>query len=452
MASISSAGIGSGLDVNSLVSQLVSAERSPVERQLSAVASKANTKISALGTFKSALSAFQDAAKALQDGGITKVSAQSGDATVFAASAAAGTASGSYDIEVVSLARAAKLTSADFTDASSTVGNGSVTLTVGGESFSVTLSDGNNSLTALRNAINNASDNKGVTASIVNDSNGSHLVLIGQHSGDEHAVTIDSAAEIGGAPFVTFNQQQAAADAHIRIDGVDAYSDSNTATDIIEGVTLNLLKAKPGEEFTLSLATDAKTSAEAVQKFVNSYNAMVALSNSLTKYDAASQSGGPLIGDPAVRGIRQQLRTILGGDAVGTGSFYAHLSELGITSKTDGLLSVDSSKLTQALAEDALSVQKLFSADGGYSKRVVDVLANYLGTDGQIDAATTGLKARLKDVDQQRERLDVRMTAFEARYRAQFTALDSLITQLRGTQDFLTQQLSVLSGFYNRDS
>lgn len=452
MPSISSAGIGSGLDVNSLVTQLVSAERSPVETQLNQLASRANTRISALGTFKSALSAFQDAAKALKDGGITKVSAQSADATVFGATAAAGSGSGSYDVEVVSLARAAKLVSADYADASAIVGSGTVTISVGGDSFDVVLTDGNNSLSALRSAINASADNTGVTASIVNDSNGAHLVLMGRNSGAAQAVSISSAAEIGGAPYVNVTTQQPAADAHIRVDGVSAYSATNTVTDVIEGVTLNLLKAKPGETFALTLAADAKSATEAVQKFVNSYNALAALGNSMTKYDAATQSGGVLLGDPAVRGIRQQLRNLLGAETAGTGSAYAHLSELGITAKTDGLLTLDTGKLNAALAGDALSVQKLFSAEGGYATRISSVLGEYLGSDGQIDAATQGQQARLKDIQQQRDRLDARMTAFEARTRAQFTALDSLITQLRGTQDFLTQQLNALSSFYTRES
>lgn len=452
MASITSAGIGSGLDVNSLVTSLVSAERTPVETQLAKLESSANTKISALGTFKSVLSAFKDAAAALVSGGIAKVSATSSDATVFSASAVSGTTSGNFDIEVVSLAKAEKKISADYASATATVGNGTVTIGSGTDSFSVTLADGSNDLKALRDAINNSTDNDSVNASIVTDSNGSHLVLIGRNTGAANAITVSSASAVDGTSFINMSTPQPAVDAHIRVDGVDAYSASNTVGNAIDGVTLNLLKANSGTTYSLTLGSDSKSAGDAVQKFVTNYNALVAISNSLTKYDATAKTGGALIGDPAVRGIRAQLRNILGSEVSGVGSAFSNLTQLGITTKTDGTLTLDSAKLTAALGKDTASVQKIFSADGGYAKRISDVLGQYLDKGGQIDAETEGLQKRLKDVSKQRDQLDLRMTAFEKRYRSQFTALDTLVSQLKSTQDFLTQQLTVLSNINKSDS
>lgn len=444
MASISSAGIGSGLDVNSLVTQLVAAERSGADTQLSKLSSKANAQISALGTFKGALSAFKDAMAALKSGGVTKASAQSGDSTVFTASAVSGSAAGFYDVEVVSLARAAKLASASYASSATSVGTGTITIASGAASFSVTLADGADSLADLRDAINNASGNTSVSASIVSDSNGAHLVLSGRNSGAANGISVSSASALDNSTFFSTSVTQAAADAHLKIDGADAYSASNSVSDVIDGVTLTLLKPSSGS-VSLNLAMDSKSASDAVQKFVNSYNALVTISTSLTKYDATTKTGAALIGDASVRGVLQQLRGLLGGDAAGSGSAYANLAALGISTKTDGTLSVDSSKLSAAIASDAASVQKLFTADNGYATRVGTLLSTYLGSDGQIDARTTSLQAQLKDVSRQRDQLDARMTKFEARYRAQFTALDTLISQMKTTQSFLTQQLASLT-------
>lgn len=451
MASISSAGIGSGLDVNSLVTQLVAAERSGADTQLNKLSSKANAQISALGTFKGALSAFKDAMAALKSGGVTKTSAQSGDSTVFTASAVSGSAAGFYDVEVVSLARAAKLASTSYASSATSVGTGTITIASGATSFSVTLADGADSLADLRDAINNASGNTSVSASIVSDSNGAHLVLSGRNSGAANGISVTSASALDNSAFFSTSVTQAAADAHLKVDGTDAYSASNSVSDVIDGVTLTLLKPSSGS-VSLNLAMDSKSASDAVQKFVNSYNALVTISTSLTKYDTSTKTGAALIGDASVRGVLQQLRGLLGGDAAGSGSAYANLAALGISTKTDGTLSVDSSKLSAAVASDATSVQKLFTADNGYATRVGTLLTTYLGSDGQIDARTASLQAQLKDVSRQRDQLDARMTKFEARYRAQFTALDTLISQMKTTQSFLTQQLASLTSSQNSSS
>lgn len=443
---ISSAGIGSGLDVNSIVSQLVAADRAGADKQLAKLSSAANSKISALGTVKGAMSALQDAATALSSGNsLGKLTAQSGDSTVFTASASTGSSGGRFDIEVVSLATATKLASAPYASAGTSVGSGTVTLGVGSDSFTVTLTDGANSLANLRDAINNASDNKGVNASIVTDVNGAHLVLLGTQTGVGHAVTLTSASSLNSSPFVNTTQTQAAASAHLRIDGADAYSDSNSASNIIDGVTLNLVKANPGSTVSLSLSADTKSASDAVQQFVNTYNAAVAVIGGLTKYDATNKTSGALIGDPAVRGLMQQLRTVLGSAASGTGSNFSQLSDLGITTKTDGTLVLDSSKLGTALSQDVSSVQKLLGGTGGYSSLITSVTKSYLGSGGQIDAETTGLQSQLKDVQRRTDALNTRMTSVEARYRAQFTALDTMISQMKSTQDYLTQQLSAIT-------
>ena len=141
----------------------------------------------------------------------------------------------------------------------------------------------------------------------------------------------------------------------------------------------------------------------------------------------------------------QQLRSTLGSAASGTGGSFSQLSDLGITTKTDGSLVLDSAKLGTAMSQDVTSVQKLFGATGGFSALVTGVTGSYLSTGGQIDAETTGLQAQLKDVQSRTAALNTHMTAVEARYRAQFTALDTLVSKMKSTQDYLTQQLTAIS-------
>lgn len=446
MPTISSAGIGSGLDINGLVTQLVSAERAPTDAQLRSAQTKANTKISALGSLQGALSSLQDAAKALSSNtGLSAMIAQTGDSTILTASAGAGAVSGSFDIELVSLAQATKLISSAYASSATVVGNGTVTIASGTSSFTVTLSDGSNTLADLRSAINNSSDNTTVDASIVTDVNGTHLVLIGRQTGLSNAISITSSAASGGLEFIATTSQQSAQDAHIRVDGNDAYSATNTVSDVIDGVTLNLIKSNAGSTTTLTLSSNTSGVNAAINAFINSYNTFVKVSAVLGSYNVTTKVAGPLLGDNVLRGATQQLRSLLGGTVTGTGSAYSHLTELGITSNTDGSLKLDASKLSSALRQDATSVQKLFSADTGFATAIQTITANYLGSGGSIDTESQNLQARIKDVTKRQDALDRRMSAVEAHYRAEFTALDAMISKLRGTQDYLTQQLAGLA-------
>jgi len=436
MASISSAGIGSGLDVNSLVTQLIAAEKQPAQQRLAAVESKAQVRLSALGSYRAALANLQSAAAALKTGGaLSALSATSSDTSLFSASAS-GAASGSYGVEVVSLARANKFASGTYASASTVLAAGDVTLAVGGESFTVSLS-GSDTLADLRDAINAASDNKGVTATIVNETNGSRLLLTAKQTG------LDNAVSVTASP-VSFTETQPALDAHVRVDGYDAYSAVNSISGVIDGVTLNLIKAAPGTTATLDVGVDAKSAADAVQKFVGAYNALIVTANSLSKYNTATNTAAALTGDVTVRSASQQLRSILSSAITGGGGL-TQLSQLGITTATDGSLTLDSAKLTEALGDDFSAVQKVFSGSDGYATQLDTLLDGYLDTGGRIEAATKNEQARIDDIGEQKEALDRRMSMAEARYRAQFTALDTLMSQLQTTSEFLTNQLAALN-------
>lgn len=435
MATLTAGGVGSGLDVNSIVSQLVSAERTPVSQRLASSESKAQVKLSTLGSFRSALDSLQDAVKELRSSGaLGSLSASSADESLFTASAS-GAAAGSYDIEVVQLARGSKHASGTFANADSLVGAGSITLTVDGEAFTVNTS-ASTTLAQLRDAINSASNNSGAVATIVNETGGARLLLTSAQTGLANAVSVSTS-------LATFTQIQSALDAHVRVDGYDAYGSSNAMSGVIDGITLKLGKAQPGSTVALTVGADREAAAEAVQSFIKTYNSALSSMTNATKYDPATQKAAPLAGDAALRALNQRLRAITG-SASGSGAFQL-LAQIGVTGKVDGTLSVDTEKLDAALSSDFNAVMQMFSGSGGYSERLDQVIEDYLGTGGSYQSATETLNKQIKDISRQKDALELRMDAVEARYRAQFTALDTLIGQLKTTSDFLNQQLSSLS-------
>ena len=437
---ISSAGIGSGLDVASLVAQLVSAERAPQDARLSATKSKVNVTLSALGTFKGGLSALQGAVDALRGSGgaIGKLTTAVSSEGSFTASASGNAVPGRYEIEVLSLATAHKVASTPFAGgAASVVGSGTVTIGVGTDSFQVTLADGANTLADLRNAINTAPDNAGVNATLLTEDGGTRLVLTSRTAGTAEALTVTTAL------FATADVQ-AASDAQIEIDGFTYTGNSNSITGALDGVTLNLAKAEIGKVVTLDIANDQAAANEAIQNLVRAYNAVVGVVKKHASYDAATQTGGALMGDIAVRSAMQQIRSVLGGEN-GAGSITM-LSQLGVKTATDGTLSVDSSKLGTALSNNSEAVRALFAGSDGIGEKLSAVLDGYLGTDGRLGAQTERLQSRLTAITDQTEALDRRMALVEARYRKQFTALDSLLGQLQSTSNYLSQQLANLPG------
>lgn len=439
MTAITSTGIGSGLDVNTIVSQLVSAERSGADSRLSAAQSKANTQISALGSFKSVLSSLQATAKSLSGStsSFGQLTATSADNTVFTASATSAAVAGSYNVEVLSTASPSKLSSNLFSGSTAVVGAGAVTIGVGSDAFTVTLTDPTSSLANLRDAINTASDNTGVGAAIVSDSGGARLLLTSRETGTANALSVTSG-------LLTTTSVQTATDASIKLDGFSYTSSSNQVTGAIDGLTINLAKAVPGSTTRLDVALNQSSAISAVQSFVTAYNTASSFMSTATAYNATTKTGGPLLGDVTVLSAQQQLRGILGG-SLGSGT-YRTLAEIGITSAVDGTLSVDSAKLTAAIGNDFSAVSRLFGGSDGVAAKVAAVTSGLVDSTGVIAAETSGLNSQLKLISTQQTDLNTRMTAFEARTRAQYVALDTLMSQMKSTSDYLTQQLANLNG------
>ena len=280
---LSSAGIGSGLDVNSLVAQLVSAERSPQANRLQTTQSRINVNLSALGTFTAGLSQLQSAVDALAgDGGaVGRLSTTLSSEGLFGASTTPEAVAGRYEVEVLSRASAHKMASQAYAGgADSVAGNGTVTVGMGAESFQDQLIDGANTLADLRDRINAATDNPGVRASLLTEDGGTRLLLTSGQTGTAQSLGLASTAD-GGGDLLTFVDTHLATDAQVRIDGFTHTDGDNSISGALDGVTLDLLAAEPGTVVNLDIRADHTAAADAIQQLVRSYNAVVGV----TDYD-----------------------------------------------------------------------------------------------------------------------------------------------------------------------
>jgi flagellar hook-associated protein 2 len=445
---LTSMGVGSGLDVSSLVDKLVAAKKAPQQNQITSQAAAANTQLSALGQVGAALSALQSAMASLTDGSaFASRTVTSSDTTVLGAGSDGTAVNGSYNIVVSKLASALKASSGAFASASTAVGTGTLTLAVGGKSMSLTLDSTNNSLAAVRDAINKASDNPGVSAAIVTGADGAHLVLSGTQTGVANGFKVSSSGGDGGLAALNYDVAApsgnalsvitAASDANYTIDGLAGNSASNTVSAAIDGLTLNFIKVGSS---TLSVSNDSSKATGALTNLVSTYNSFVGIYQNLTRYDVTSGTAGAMIGDATLNSINSTLSSIIGGTANGT-----TLSSIGISLQVDGTLKLDSSKLATALSDGGKTVGNLFAGSGGFAAKLNASLNNWVGDSGVLAGRTTSLSQQLKDLSNQQTTLNSRMDDLTARYQAQFTALDTLMSKLNSTSSYLQQQFDALT-------
>lgn len=407
---LSSPGIGSNLDVNGIVSQLMSLEQKPLIALARREASF-QAKLSAIGSLKGALSSFQSSVKGLSD--ISKFQAlrvTPADTTIVSASAAATAMPGTYALEVTKLAQAQKLASAGQASASAVIGNGTLTFDFGtilggtfdpvagkytGAAFTsngsgvktVTIDATGNTLSGIRDAINKA--NIGVSATIVNDGSASpnRLVLTEASTGKTNSVKISVTGDAalsgllahdpGAAPAgQALSETVTAQNADIKVDGIAASKSGNTITDVIPGVTLNLLKTNAGSPTNVSVARDTASVITAVNQFVSAYNLVNSTLNELSAYNPTTKQGAVLNGDAAVRNIQSQIRGILNTPVAGGAGIFTQLSEIGVTVQKDGTLAADSTKLQAAVDKNFNDIAGLFAAVG----KATDSLVTYSGS------------------------------------------------------------------------
>lgn len=465
---ISVPGVGSGLDINSIVESLVSAESDAKTRLLANRRSGISSEVSAFGSLKNIVETLRaSAARLANPETFTAFSASSQDSSYFTVAATAQASAGVYDVEIRGLAEQHKLLSAGYVDANTDVGFGTMTISVGTDSFNVEIDSENQTLVDIRNAINDAQDNTGVSATLLTVDDGAggtltKLVLTSNETGADNAISVtvadadgDNTDSSGLSAFyydaadATTPEQMTeineALDAELYIDNQKVLSASNTVTDVLDGVTLNLARAETGVINTLTISADTDSAKTAVESFVTSYNAFINQINALTAYNAETGVGGVLLGDATLRTLSNSVRIGVSSSLPGLSNEFRNIVELGITSTANGTLQIDQARLTEALNSNSADVATLFSSDNGIANVLSNKLNEYVRTDGIFENKTESLNDSIEDIDDDLEALSLRMEALESRLFAQFAALDQLMSQLNSTSSFLTQQFDQIS-------
>ncbi len=464
MENITLSGAGSGLDIKSLVNQLVAAERGPADKRLDKREGEIKTLLSAFGRLKSSMSTFDDALDDLKNGMTFKDrTASTSDENIATIAASSGASPASYSLDVSNIAQAHKLTAGGGNYTGQT---GAITLEIGqydsgsnsftaAETVTLAIDASNNSVQGIMDAINDA--NIGVSASVINDGTNDILSITADDTGTTNTIKLSvsgdsdgSNADNAGLSAFAFDptstgssnatEVSQAIDAEFTIDGIAITSSSNTLTTTVTGLTVELVSAGVA---ALDVDKDIESAKEKIQSFVDTYNEVVGTIRDLTKYGGEGGDHGALLSDSAVFGIDMRIRSIIGNTSVSGGDFTS-LMEIGFASDPEtGLLKLDAAELEKALKTDFDSVGDLVS---DYAGQLDDYIKIQLDTDGVISARTDGLDVRLEDISDQRDALELRMESVQARYTKQFSRLDGLIASLNSTGNFLAQQLAALPG------
>lgn len=460
---ISSTGIGSGLDVTSIISQLTALEKQPL-KSLQTRATNLQTQLSVMGQVQSQVSALSTAATKLGSVLTWKgTTATSSNTSALTVSAATGTAAASFSLEVSKLARAQSLALPALPalpGATDQLGYGALSIKVGSKSaVAVTIADGEGTLTQIAAKIN-ATSGVGVTATVVRDSTGKDNLLIRSNStGTDSAFTIDVTEGTGGTVSVPSNLSrlsytagnyamsvtQAAQNVEGTINGVAFASQKSTLADLVPGVTLNFLQATTAP-VEVTIAKDTASIQQSVQDFITAYNGLNATLTEATKYDAATKTAGVLQGDTVATGLQGALRSLIGSSSR-TGSTFSRLSEVGITAQLGGNLALDTAKFSAATA-DMDNLQKLFTAfngsdaTNGFGVRIKSFATGLLAVTGTVSNKNDAIKKALDRNSDEQLKVNNRASLVEERLKKQYSALDTKMAGLTALNSYVAQQVT----------
>ena len=485
--SISSAGLGSGLDVKSIISSLMAVESQPLTL-LQNSATTVQTEISAVGQINSLTSTLSDKAHALSSASLwTQTTSTSADTSSVTADTSGGTAAaGDYSVSVSQLAQGQTITTASA--AGGTLSAGTITIRLGtyktdcatppNTSFvaagaaapPITIGPGDTSLASIRDKINAA--NAGVSASIINDANGARLSLrsttTGAANGFQITTTEDtpdtdpttglSALNFDGSTGAANSQMvlnQVALNAKAQVNGIDIESATNKLSNVADGLSLTLLK-KTDQPIDVTVAIDQASMQKAIQDFVSAYSSLQSYISLQTKYDGGtapaagtSRKDGPLEGDPSIVGFQNQLRAVVNTTST-TSSMFARLSDIGIAVQKDGTLSIaNSTKMTAALNNPA-ELQKLFATQGtsdvntGIAVRFASLADRATSLDGALYSRNQGLQGELSRNQKQQDDMQTHLDATQARLTAQYQALDTTMSKMSALSSYVTQQVALM--------
>ncbi len=443
-----SLGLGSGINVSQLVSDLAAASRAPKVERFDTLVKASQAKITAIAQARADLDSFADTlGNLVQTGSLSSQPTTSNDSALVA-SALAGSQLGklSAEIEIRQLACAQTSASSLVASASDPVGAGNLTLTVNGNAYAIAISSGNNSLTGLADAIN--ASGSGVRANVISDQGQVRLVLKGEvGAAKAFTVTADAGAEPTLSALVSTGLavSQAASDAVVRVDGIEYSRPSNTISDVVPGVALALKKAEIGEIMTLGSTRPADALKKTIGDFVSVFNQ---LQSSLK---AARQTIG---GAGNLRALDRQLTALVSKALTGNAGVNS-LSDIGIKTDRSGSLVLDAAKLDTVLAADPDAVEALFnpprdaahtnSTDPGLAFALDEIRDAAVASGGLIDSLGTALQSEAAAIAKNRAKMEAREDAFEARLEKQYAGLDARLAAFKATQSYLEQQIKLWS-------
>lgn len=464
MATISSPGIGSGLDVQSIVKQLVALERAPI-RQLQSQAAAFQTRLSLIGTIKSQVSALGEAAARLSvSSGWNSVTATSSNSAAIGVTVRPGAQATSFTMTVQELATA-QTGASQAVPVGTSMGSGTLTIKLGrwaegefterlGASIEVTIEEGQDSLTAIASKINDAG--AGVTATVLRDASGERLLVRSKETGEANGfqISVSGADTTSGNDLgrLAFNpggtgggEPMMGQDAVATVNGERIRSASNRLGDAIPGLTIQLSQviSAPVE---IEVRTDLDAAKKNVQSFVDAYNSLNTTLINATRYDEGSKTAGPLQGDATAVGLQNALRAMMRSTTASTP--FTRLADVGIDMKTGGKLDINAGKLDEALS-NYQGLQALFTTASsdltarGFGLKVRTFADGLLAAEGLVNNKTSALQAAIKRNGGEQQRVNDRAARVEVRLLAQYNAMDAAVGKLNGLGAFVSQQITL---------
>jgi flagellar hook-associated protein 2 len=429
------------LDISAIVSSLTTAYGAGETSQLTNQANTLDAQVSAYGTFTSALDTLQQAVQAIESPSqLAGFTATVADKNIASATTTSDAVAGTYQLLVNNLATAATATSAPLSGTAA-VGTGTLTVSVGTSQAQINIDSSNNTLAGIASAINSAPNNPGVTASVITATDGARLVLTATSTGTANQITVTPSGGDGGLAALALTTVPAQ-NASFFINGFQATSGSNVVSNAITGVTIDLQQASAAATpTTLSIAPDTSSAQSAIDNFVTAVNSVLTSIQTLTGYNASTQTAGPLNGDATLEGFQNQLQSILGQFKAGNGGVNS-LTDLGITAGTDGTYSTDDTALGNALSANLASIGNLLGGTNGIATQIDNLVNGYTGPGGLLATINQGLQTSLTNVSTQQTALAASMAAYSARLTAEYNAMDTAVAALKETQTYLNAEFN----------
>ncbi len=464
MSGTTISGLGTGLDINGMVTAIADAEKAPKQAQIDRLTTKTETSLSAVGTLTSAVETFEASLTALESSSSSfeGLGVQSSADGVASATAGAGAVPGSYEVEVISLASSSKVASASLEGGASTTfdSGGTLTIDVGDNaSYEVQVAPGA-SLTEIRDAINSQlSATAGISANIITDASGARLVLSSEVTGEGTDLYVKGTGDLAalninvdedgnhdltqqsgtGAGSITL-----ASNASYKIDGLELSSSTNTVT-ALSGLSIKLTAEGTT---TLTVAPNTEGLKTSIEAFVSAYNNLITVTNALTRVttseDETSTDAGALVGDALVRSLLGSIRNELVQPSTGSGELSV-LAQLGVTTNKDGTLSIDDAKLSSALETHYDEVQAFFVGDDGLIPRLKSVTEPYTAPGGLLAGRTESLQKTMTQLSEQQQALDRRIDSLTTSLYTKYNNMDILVAQLNASSASLLSTLEALN-------